>query len=124
SPGYIYRVAQVFANNGAGVRGDLGAVVRAILMDYEARSAAVASTVTCGKMKEPLLRATAILRAFNGAANLGRYNIPNPEGNLAQAALRAPTVLISSSRITCCRARWRRPDCMRPSIRFSRTRRR
>jgi uncharacterized protein (DUF1800 family) len=92
SPGYIYRVAQVFANNGAGVRGDLGAVTRAILTDYEARSSAVASTATFGKLKEPLLRATAIFRAFNAASNLGRYNIANPQTGLAQAALRAPTV--------------------------------
>ncbi|MSU47851.1 MAG: DUF1800 family protein [Opitutus sp.] len=92
SPGYIYRVAQTFANNGAGVRGDLGAVVRAILTDYEARSPAVAATATFGKMKEPLLRATAMFRAFNAASNLGRFNIANPEANLAQAALRAPTV--------------------------------
>jgi uncharacterized protein (DUF1800 family) len=92
SPGYIYRVARVFANNGAGVRGDLGAVVRAILTDYEARSNAVASTATFGKLKEPLLRATAIFRAFEAASNLGRYNIANPQGGLAQAALRAPTV--------------------------------
>ncbi|MGH7943781.1 MAG: DUF1800 family protein, partial [Opitutaceae bacterium] len=92
SPGYIYRVSQVFANNGAGGRGDLGAVVRAILTDYEARSSAVAATATFGKMKEPLLRATAIFRAFNAASNLGRYNIANPQGALAQAAMRAPTV--------------------------------
>jgi uncharacterized protein (DUF1800 family) len=92
SPGYVYRVAQIFANNGAGVRGDLGAVVRAILLDYEARSPAVAATTTFGKMKEPLLRATALFRAFGGTSNSGRLNIPNPEGGLAQAALRAPTV--------------------------------
>ena len=92
SPGYIYRVSQVFANNGAGVRGDLGAVVRAILLDYEARSPAVASTATFGKLKEPLLRGTALFRAFNARSNDGRFNIPNAEGNLAQAALRAPTV--------------------------------
>ncbi|MSU47853.1 MAG: DUF1800 family protein [Opitutus sp.] len=92
SPGYIYRVAQAFANNGSGVRGDLGAVVRAVLMDNEARSGAVAATASFGKLKEPLLRATAILRAFNGGAHNGRFNIFNPEGSLAQAALRAPTV--------------------------------
>lgn len=92
SPGYVYRVAQVFANNGAGVRGDLGAVVRAILLDYEARSPAVASTATFGKLKEPLLRATGLLRAFGGTSNSGRLAISNPEGSLAQAALRAPTV--------------------------------
>ena len=92
SPGYVYRVAQVFANNGAGVRGDLGAVVRAILLDYEARSPAVAATATFGKLKEPLLRGTALFRAFSAYSNNGRFNIPNAEGNLAQAALRAPTV--------------------------------
>jgi uncharacterized protein (DUF1800 family) len=92
SPGYVYRVAQVFANNGAGVRGDLGAVVRAILLDYEARSAAVATTASFGKLKEPLLRATAVLRAFGGGANNGRFFIPNPEATLSQASLRAPTV--------------------------------
>ncbi len=92
SPGYIYRVAQTFANNGAGVRGDLGAVVRAILLDYEARSPAVAATATFGKLKEPLLRGTALFRAFGARSNDGRFNIPNAEGNLAQAALRAQTV--------------------------------
>jgi uncharacterized protein (DUF1800 family) len=92
SPGYVYRVAQAFANNGAGVRGDLSAVVRAILLDYEARSPEVAGTATFGKLKEPLLRGTALFRAFNAYSNNGRFNIPNAEGNLAQAALRAPTV--------------------------------
>ncbi|MDP3072025.1 MAG: DUF1800 family protein [Opitutaceae bacterium] len=92
SPGYVYRVAQAFANNGAGVRGDLGAVTRAILLDYEARSGAVAATATFGKMKEPLLRATGMFRAFYAGSNLGRFNIANPESSLQQAALRAPTV--------------------------------
>jgi uncharacterized protein (DUF1800 family) len=92
SPGYVYRVAQVFASNGAGVRGDLGAVVKAILTDYEARSSAVAATASFGKLKEPLLRVSALLRAFNGAANNGRYAYTFPENQLQQAALRAPTV--------------------------------
>ncbi len=92
SPGYVYRVAQAFANNGAGVRGDLAAVTRAILMDHEARSPEVAATAAFGKLKEPLLRATAILRAFDGGANNSRFTITNAELTLAQAALRAPTV--------------------------------
>ena len=41
SPAYVYRVAQVFANNGSGVRGDMKAVITAILTDYEARSPAL-----------------------------------------------------------------------------------
>ena len=92
SPGYVYRVGQVFANNGAGVRGDLAAVVRAILTDYEARSPALVNAVGFGKLKEPLLRTTALLRAFDGGSNSGRIPIVNPEGNFGQAPLRANTV--------------------------------
>ncbi len=73
SPGYIYRVAQKFANNGAGVRGDLGAVVRAIFTDYEARSPDVVANVTYGKLKEPLLRLTALFRTFNVSSRIGRF---------------------------------------------------
>jgi uncharacterized protein (DUF1800 family) len=61
---YLYRVVQVFNDNGGGVRGDLRAVIKAILLDYEARSSAIAATATFGKQREPLLRATAIARAF------------------------------------------------------------
>ena len=94
-PGYVFRVAQTFANNGNGVRGDLGAVVRAILTDYEARSTAVAATASFGKLREPLLRATALQRAFNGGANDGRFAYfvaQTNEGQLGQTALHAPTV--------------------------------
>lgn len=95
SPGYIYRVAQKFADNGSGVRGDLAAVVRAILTDYEARSAAVAATASFGKLKEPVLRASALLRAFNGASNKGRYEFfvnQNAESQLGQTPFHSPTV--------------------------------
>jgi len=92
SPGYVYRVSRVFADNGQGERGDLGAVVRAILLDYEARSPSVTHDMGYGKMKEPLLRVTALLRAFEASARNGRYYIPNPEYQLGQAALRSPTV--------------------------------
>jgi uncharacterized protein (DUF1800 family) len=92
SPGYVYRVSQVFADNGRGERGDLGAVIRAILLDYEARSPNVTSGIGYGKMKEPILRVTALLRAFHASAANGRFSIPNPEFHLGQAALRSPTV--------------------------------
>jgi uncharacterized protein (DUF1800 family) len=92
SPGYVFRVAQVFAKNGNGERGDLGAVVRAILLDYEARSPLLISNLGYGKLKEPLIRLTALLRAFDASAKTGRYNISNPEGALGEAALRSPTV--------------------------------
>ena len=73
SPGYVYRVAQKFANDGAGNRGNIGATVRAILTDYEARSPALLNNFGYGKVKEPLIRATGFLRALNGAAPNGRY---------------------------------------------------
>ena len=74
SPAYIYRVAQKFADNGSGVRGDLGAVVRAILTDYEARSPAVVATQSFGKLKEPLLRVTQVMRSLVAAPASGRYS--------------------------------------------------
>jgi uncharacterized protein (DUF1800 family) len=91
SPAYVYRVAKVFADNGSGVRGDLGAVVRAILLDYEARSTDVLRTPGAGKLKEPLLRMSALLRAFSGAADNGRYAM-NPDSSFGQSALHATTV--------------------------------
>ncbi|MGD1029969.1 MAG: DUF1800 family protein [Opitutaceae bacterium] len=92
SPDYVYRVAQVFANDGTGVRGNLGAVVKAILLDYEARSPAVLSDAGYGKLKEPLLRQTAIFRAFNVTSQDNRFPIFSADQTLGQAALRSPTV--------------------------------
>ena len=68
SRGYLYRVVQKFNDNGAGVRGDLQAVIGAILLDYEARSATMLTQPTYGKQREPLLRATAVARAFPAPA--------------------------------------------------------
>lgn len=64
SPAYIRRVAEKFNNNGVGVRGDMQAVVRAVLMDPEARDATLAQQYGYGKVKEPMLRFSAVLRAF------------------------------------------------------------
>jgi uncharacterized protein (DUF1800 family) len=61
---YVYRVAQKFNDNGFGVRGDMQAVIKAILLDYEARSPAVAAQPAFGKQREPLLRVTGVARAF------------------------------------------------------------
>jgi uncharacterized protein (DUF1800 family) len=56
SPAYVGRVAAVFANNGSGTRGDLAAVVRAILTDAEARDMSTAATSTSfGKLREPII---------------------------------------------------------------------
>jgi uncharacterized protein (DUF1800 family) len=67
---YLYRVVQKFDDNGSGVRGDMKAVIKAILLDYEARNPGMISVPTFGKLREPLLRVTAIARALPGPAPL------------------------------------------------------
>lgn len=75
SQGYLYRVVQVFNDNGSGVRGDLPAVIKAILLDYEARSPDLLAQPAYGKQREPLLRVTAAARAFPSPAPLtATYN--------------------------------------------------
>jgi uncharacterized protein (DUF1800 family) len=90
SPAYISRVAQVFNNNGAGVRGDLGAVVRAILLDSEARSATPNSRF--GKLREPVLRVAQLLRAFDAKSASGEYQIADQLSGLGQVVNYMPSV--------------------------------
>ncbi len=73
SPAYVARVASVFADDGRGERGNLGAVVRAILLDDEAREPA--SAALAGRLREPFLRWVALLRAFDASSPSGRYFI-------------------------------------------------
>ena len=91
SPGYIYRVASVFNNNGQGVRGDLKAVIRAILMDYDARVGFVTAQ-GAGHQREPVVRVTNLVRAFNGTSPSGKYSVRNAYANLAEEAMHSPTV--------------------------------
>ena len=65
SPAYLYRVSNVFDDDGSAqhVRGNLAAVVRAILLDGEARNPALA-TASTGKQREPILRVTGPARTF------------------------------------------------------------
>jgi len=64
TPGYVKRVADVFRNNGYGVRGDLAAVTRAILLDPEARGARKIDP-QYGRLREPVLFWTAMIRALD-----------------------------------------------------------
>ena len=73
SPAYISRVAAVFADNGQGVRGDMKAVIKAILLDTEARDPAMMSSSTFGKLREPFLRCVNLAHAFNASAQAGFY---------------------------------------------------
>ncbi len=86
SPAYVGRVSAVFANNGSGVRGDMKAVIKAILIDSEARG----SAATPGKVKEPVLFLTSLGRALglktDGYAFYYRDNV------LGQMPFRAPSV--------------------------------
>ena len=87
SPAYVGRVAAVFNNNGAGVRGDLKAVVRAILTDSEARAAPGANS---GKVKEPVLVMTGLARAIGFATD--GYVFATRDSALGQPVMRAPSV--------------------------------
>ena len=70
SPAYVRRVAERFNNDGNGNRGNLEAVVRAILLDPEARS--TPSGNAAGKLKEPLLRLTQFWRAYDATSRSGK----------------------------------------------------
>jgi len=75
SPEYVGRVAGVFNDDGTGVRGNLRAVVTAILLDPEARNPT--NQETSGKLKEPILRLTQIWRAYNAASPSGSFGAIN-----------------------------------------------
>ncbi len=90
SPAYVERVARVFADNGRGARGNLGAVIKAILLDTEARQ--TPTSENAGKLKEPLLRLTGLWRAYGAAAANGRYVVSGLGFVLGQAPLQSPSV--------------------------------
>ncbi len=90
SPGYLYRVASVFDNNGQGVRGDLKAVIRAILTDYDARAVSITANQGYGHLREPVIRFTNLLRAFHASSPSGKLTVYG--GDLGQIPLRSPTV--------------------------------
>ncbi len=95
SPAYVARVAAAFANDGTGRRGEMKTVLRAILLDPEARLAPLASDVSYGKAREPLLRATALLRATGVVSDSGQFRIGNtdsPGSSFGQTPMRSPSV--------------------------------
>jgi uncharacterized protein (DUF1800 family) len=92
SPDYVGRVAAVFADNGSGVRGDLKAVVTAILMDPEARRGddATQAQPNDGKLKEPVLFITNVLRAMNAVSD--GASLSDQASNMKQQPFFSPTV--------------------------------
>jgi uncharacterized protein (DUF1800 family) len=73
TPEYIARVSAVFADNGQGVRGDLAAVVKAILLDPEARTCAALEAPDFGRLREPFTRYTHFTKAIELEQFYGRY---------------------------------------------------
>jgi uncharacterized protein (DUF1800 family) len=96
SPAYVSRVAQVFKNDGTGVRGNLQAVITAILLDPEARdSATLEGNAQYGKVREPLLRYTEWARAFTAQSRTGSFYIGSTEDpvyGFGEMWQRSPTV--------------------------------
>lgn len=94
SPGYVLRVAQKFANNGNGVRGDMKAVIKAILLDSEARSGDAMNLASAGKLREPLLRFTQVGKALPTQTSRNRYwnNGYSYLNSTRQHVLASPTV--------------------------------
>jgi uncharacterized protein (DUF1800 family) len=90
---YISRVASIFNNNGSGVRGDLRAVVAAVLLDEEARQATAPANF--GKQREPVIRFANILRALDAKATSGRnaiHYLESADNGLGQSPLLSPSV--------------------------------
>jgi uncharacterized protein (DUF1800 family) len=91
SPAYVRAVANKFNDNGAGVRGDFKAVLKEVLLNPEARL----RSGTSGKVREPVLRLSAFMRAFPHESKSKRYDLEltdSPATALGQAPLHSPSV--------------------------------
>jgi uncharacterized protein (DUF1800 family) len=104
SPAYVARVSQAFNAGrftrkdwsiGTGRRGDLRATIAAILLDDEARDMTKTADPTFGKVREPVLRLGAWMRAFNARSTSGSFLLGTTDdatSSLGQSAMRAPSV--------------------------------
>ncbi|RYU93100.1 DUF1800 domain-containing protein [Emticicia agri] len=95
SPAYIQRVATIFNNNGSGVRGDLKAVIKAILVDPEARDCCNnGNTEFAGALKEPFIRYTNLVKGLELTAQGGKYRnaMRRAYDKMGQLPLNSPSV--------------------------------
>lgn len=95
SPAYVQRVARVFANNGSGVRGDLRAVIKAVLTDPEALAPEGLTQNAFGKVREPIVRFSQWARTAGARSTSGRWlvgDLSNPANQLGQSPMRSPSV--------------------------------
>lgn len=93
SPAYVGRVAAAFANNGQGVRGDMKAVIKAVLLDAEAITPPTGNSA--GKLREPVIRLANWMRAFNVNSSSGNFkltSLDNTANSLGQTPMRSPSV--------------------------------
>ena len=94
SPAYVQRVASVFSDNGAGVTGDMKAVITAILMDPEARAGdnpSIPPNTNFGHLREPVLLVANLLRGLNATLS-DTSAVYNQATNLGQNLFTPPTV--------------------------------
>jgi uncharacterized protein (DUF1800 family) len=96
SAAYVRRVATVFNNNGNGIRGDLKAVFKAILLDEDARRPMASTSAAHGKLREPMVRFAQWARTFNLTSKADTWKIDPPRFNtfssLGQHPFRAASV--------------------------------
>jgi len=92
SPAYVGRVSAAFANNGSGVRGDMKAVIKAILLDDEARNPSKMSDPNFGKLREPFMRCVNFGRAFNATAQVDYYTLSNFYMDHYEEPMKSPSV--------------------------------
>jgi len=92
STGYVARVSAAFADNGNGVRGDMKSVIKAILLDPEARDPVMMGQPAWGKLREPLLRVVNFARAFNAYSTSGHYALDQFSLDHVQDPMNAPSV--------------------------------
>lgn len=98
TPGYVNRVASAFNNDGNGVRGDMGAVFKAILLDPEARDCEWINHPRSGKLLQPIERFFNLFKAFDISSPSGKLRFMDFHGNSGEAPyiyqgfLNAPSV--------------------------------
>jgi uncharacterized protein (DUF1800 family) len=95
SPGYVSRVAAVFANDGTGVRGNMQAVITAIITDTEARAGDTNPSYDGGHLREPILFITNMIRGlgFTNTESNGTYeSLSVYSNNLSERPYRANSV--------------------------------
>ncbi len=94
SPEYINRVTAAFNDNGSGVRGDMKAVIKAILLDQEARDMEMMDNINHGMLREPFIRYVSILKVFNAQTRNGVFHNAGfqVEEMMRQHVLTSPSV--------------------------------